>query len=108
MYNAFKESVDNKIIQNKDLLKDYDIKIDSSFNLEAGFYDEFLGYINQGRSGCFRGVDDGKNMIKAIVDDNGFSDENKIRKLLESIIVSLEENKTEINEQVNKDKLNSF
>jgi len=106
LYNQFKESVDNKISENKSLLEDYDIKIDSSFNLDAGFYDEFLGYINKVRSGCFRG--DGKERIKTIVDENGFSDEKCIKKLLENIISSLEENKAEINEQVNTDRLNQF
>ena len=106
LYNKFKESVDNKITENKSLLEDYDIKIDSSFNLDSVFYDEFLGYINKVRSGCFRG--DGKEKIKAIVDENGFGDENSVKKLLENIISSLEENSAEINEQVNKGKLTDF
>ncbi|GMR19508.1 MAG: AAA family ATPase [Gammaproteobacteria bacterium] len=108
LYNYFKKSVDNKISENKSLLKDYDIKIDSSFNLDAGFYDEFLGYIDKTKSGHFRGVGDGKNNIKIIVDENGFSDENSVRKLLERIIISLEDDDAEINEQVNKYKLDRF
>ena len=108
LYNKFKKSVDDKITENKSLLEGYDIKIDSSFNLVPSFYDEFLGFINQGRSGCYRGADEGRNRIKTIVDDNGFSDEDEIRKLLEAIILSLEENSAEISEQVNKDKLTNF
>ena len=108
LYDAFKKSVDEQILQNKDLLEGYDIKIDSSFNLDTGFYDEFLGYINQGKRGCFHGKDEGKNKIKTLIDDNGFSDENNIKKLLESIIASLDENNAGINEQVNKGKLNDF
>lgn len=108
LYNSFKKSVDDKIIQNEDLLKEYDIKIDSSFNLDAGFYHEFLGYINQGRSGCFYGSEKGEDKIKAIVEDNGFSDENKMKTLLKTIINSLEESDTVISKQVNKEKLNAF
>ena len=108
LYNSFKKSVDNKIIQNENLLKDYDIKIDSSFNLDAGFYREFLGYINQNKSGCFRGAEKGEGKIKTIIDDNGFSAENNIKELLKNIISSLEENDAVISGQVNKEKIKDF
>ena len=108
LYNSFKKSVDDKIAQNKDLLEDYDIKIDSSFNLNSGFYSDFLSFINQRKSGCFLGAEKGGNKIKEIIEDSGFSDEDKIKALLTNIIDSLEENNAEISEQVNKDKLNSF
>jgi len=108
LYNSFKESVDDKISQNKGLLKEYDIKIDSSFNLNTGFYADFLGFINQGRSGCFRGSEKGEEKIKAIVDDCGFNDESKIKTLLEVVIDSLEEDSAVISEQVNKEKLSAF
>ena len=108
LYNSFKKSVDDKIAQNKDLLEDYDIKIDSSFNLDVGFYSEFLRYINQGRTGCFYGNEKGEDEIRAIIDDSGFSNENEIKTLLESIINSLEEDNTIISEQVNKKKLKDF
>lgn len=108
LYNSFKQSVDNKITQNKDLLEDYDIKIDSSFNLNPSFYSSFLGFINQRKSGCFLGAEKGENKIKSIVEETGFSDENKIKNLLTNIINSLEENEAEISEQVNDNKLLSF
>jgi hypothetical protein len=108
LYNSFKKSVDNKISENRDLLDDYDIKIDSSFNMGVNFYREFLGYIDKIKSGCFRGVSDGESKIKSIVEDNGFSDTNNIKKLLETIINSLEEDSAVISEQVNKEKINAF
>ena len=108
LYNAFKKSVDNKIRQNADLLEYYNIKIDSSFYLIAQFYREFLEYINQRKRGCFLGAENGESKIKSIIEDNGFSDENKIRILLTNIIDSLEENNAEICDQINKDKLNTF
>lgn len=108
LYNSFKKSVDNKITENKELLDDYDIKIDSSFNMGGGFYREFLGYIDKIKSGCFRGVVDGENKIKSIVEDSGFSNTNNIKTLLESIIDSLEEDNAVISEQVNKERVNSF
>lgn len=108
LYNSFKKSVDNKITENKDLLDDYDIKIDSSFNMGVNFYREFLGYIDKIKSGCFRGVADGESKIKSIVEDSGFSDVNNIRTLLETIIDCLEEGNAVISDQVNKEKLNAF
>jgi len=108
LYDSFKKSVDDKIIQNKSLLKEYDIKIDSSFNLSSGFYREFLTYINQGRRGCFYGTAAGEDKIKAIVESCGFSDEEEIKVLLGSIIASLEESGAVISEQVHKEKLVSF
>ncbi|MDQ6961758.1 MAG: hypothetical protein Q9M28_04405 [Mariprofundaceae bacterium] len=108
LYNAFKRSVDDKITQNKDLLQDYDIKIDSSFNLNTGFYRDFLGHINKGRKGCFYGSDNSEDKIKAIIEDSGFSNEDQIKALLRTIIHTLEENDAIISEQVNKEKLSSF
>lgn len=108
LYNSFKKSVDDKIAQSKDLLEYYDIKIDSSFYLNSNFYSDFLNFINQRKSGCFLGEEKGGNKIKSIVEDSGFSNENKIEILLTNIIDSLEENNAKISEQVNNDKLNSF
>lgn len=108
LYNSFKESVDDKISQNKDLLEDYDIKIDSSFNLTSSFYSDFLGFVNQRKSGCFLGAEKGESKIKSIIEDSGFSDESEIKVLLTTIIGSLEKNESVISEQINKDKLNSF
>lgn len=90
------------------MLEYYDIKIDSSFYLNSNFYSDFLNFINQRKSGCFLGEEKGGNKIKSIVEDSGFSNENKIEILLTNIIDSLEENNTKISEQVNNDKLNSF
>ena len=108
LYNSFKKSVDDKILQNKDLLEGYDIKIDSSFNLNSNFYKDFLNYINQRKSGCFLGSEKGENKIKSIIDETGFSDESKIKALLSTIINCLEESNGEISEQVNIEKLNAF
>jgi len=108
LYSSFKKFVDEKIAQNKDLLEDYDIKIDSSFNLNPSFSKDFLSYINQRKSGCFLGADKGESKIKSLIEENGFSDENKIKGLLIKIISNLEENSAEISDQINNDKLNSF
>lgn len=108
LYDFFKKSVDTKIDQNKNSLQEYDIKIDSSFNLKVEFYRDFLGYIDQGRSGYFRGIEKGEDKIKAIIEDYGFSDESKIKESLETIINSLEESGAVISEQVKNEKLNVF
>lgn len=108
LYNSFKKSVDDKISQNQDLLEEYDIKIDSSFNLNSGFYTEFLEYINQRKSGCFLGAEKGEDKIKSIIDDCGFTDENRMKGLLETVIESLEEDNAVISEQVNKEKMSAF
>lgn len=110
LYANFKKSVDEKIAENKKELGGYDIKIDSSFVLNQNFYDEFLGYINQRRSGCFYGTADGKEKIKTIVDECGFASEDEIRELLNEIIVNLEQEESgiEIADQINPENLNNF
>lgn len=108
VYNNLKVAVDQKIEKNHELLDGYDIKIDSSFNLDVGFYDYFLAYINQGRTGCFYGRAEGMEKIKTIIEESGFDTEDKIRALLGAIITKLEEGGAEISEQVNKGKLIEF
>ena len=108
LYNTFKKSVDYEIQQNEGLLEGYDIKIDSSFLLDTGFCDQFLDYINQNRTGCFYGTEKGTAKINSIVEDNGFSDEEKVRKFLESIIQNLEKDEAIISNQVKNDKLDIF
>ena len=107
-YNSFKKAVDAKILDNKNLLKDYDIKIDASFNLNTKFYNEFLNYINRRRRGYFSGSEDGENKIKEIIEDEGFESEDKISNLLNTIILKLEKNDCLICDQVKEEKISQF
>ena len=114
LYNDFKKSVDGEIFRNKHLLDDYDIKINSSFNLDLLFYDDFLGHINQNKKGTFYGKDEGITNIKNIIKNINFNAESDIETMLNNIITSLEKDQREadnarnrnINEQVHD--LNKF
>ena len=107
-YNSFKQSVDDKISENKDLLGDYDIEIDSSFSMSPTFLDEFIGYINLGKRGHFRGKEEGEENIKNIVRDSDFDKENNIKYFLENIIKNLENGEAEIKDQIKTNKLKNF
>ena len=107
-YNSFKQSVDNEISLNKDLLEGYDIKIISSFDLDSAFFVEFIEYINLGKRGYFRGKEEGEDNIKNIIRDSGFDKESNIKKLLQNIIKKLEINTIEIQDQIITNKLKSF
>ncbi len=108
VYNNLKANVDQTINKNSELLDGYDIKIDSSFNLDVDFHNSFLGYINQSKAGCFYGKEKGVEKIKTIIVESGFDTEDKIKVLLETIIVTLEEGDAEISDQVNEEKLLNF
>ena len=108
LYNSFKKSVDDKILENKDLLKEYDIRVDSSFKLNTNFYNEFLTYINQRKSGYFYGIENGQNNIKSIIDDSNINSEDNIKTILKEFITKLECGEVEISEQINKNKLLDF
>ena len=108
LYDAFKKAVDNKIEQNKGLLQNYDMKIDSSFKLNINFYNDFLNHINQRKSGCFSGIEQGKDKIKSIIEEDGFNNEEEVSKLLKAILNSLEEGGRIISDQINDEKMSNF
>ena len=97
-YNSFKKAVDDQISLNQEMLGDYDIKIDSSFNLELSFCDNFLSTINQNKKGSFYGKDDGRNRLKEIIESCDLNEEASIKNVLESIILYLEKDQRDGNE----------
>lgn len=89
LYNSLKQAVDDKILSNRELLKDYNIKINASFNLTTSFYSDFLKHINQNKRGTFYGKEDGLIKIKSILEDD-INNSSDIEAILINIIDSLE------------------
>lgn len=99
LYNSFKDEVDSQILKNIDLLDDYDIKIDSSFNLKNSFFNDFLKHINQNKKGSFYGKDEGKEKIKNILENSDLNNKDDIKTILENVIKHLETDKREAKEK---------
>jgi ABC-type lipoprotein export system ATPase subunit len=85
-YGNFKKSVDNEINKYRKILADYDINIDANLKIDQGFCNKFLSYINQNKKGTFYGVDEGKNVLKKIVENTNFNKKKDIEKFLNKII----------------------
>ena len=51
------------------MLGDYDVSIDSSFDMKPSFISGFLGYIDKSRRGSFYGVEEGEKRIREIINN---------------------------------------
>lgn len=92
LYEELKKAVDKFIVDNKELLVNYNITLNTSFNL-GNFVDNFFEYINQSMSGSFYGVENGEKQIKGIVENFNFNRKGEIKQFLETIIKYLENDK---------------
>lgn len=77
-YNSVKKSIDAEILKFKGDLNDYDISIDVSVRIQSSFCEEFFRYINQGVKGSFYGSEDGKSVIRSLIDNVGDWREKKV------------------------------
>lgn len=67
-YNEIKKSIDSEIAKCRDQLGEYDISIEAGLRFSPAFYDEFLKFINQGAVGSFRGQEEGREMLRGLVE----------------------------------------
>lgn len=86
IYENFKKSIDNEINKFKNILGDYDINIEANLKIDQRFCDELLGYINKKKKGTFYGIDEGKDVLKKIIEDTNYNIKQNIEKLLNNII----------------------
>ena len=116
IYENFKKSIDNEINKFKNILGDYDINIGANLKIDQIFYDKLLSYINKKKKGTFYGIDEGKDVLKKIIEDTNFNIKQDIEKLLNSIIKFLnfdqrkkfENEKRFIIDQIDEDNLLAF
>lgn len=67
-YDSVKRSIDEEIKMYGADLGDYNISIEASLKFDQQFYETFFGKINQQVKGSFHGVDDGRGVLRKIVD----------------------------------------
>lgn len=86
-YNSVKQTIDNEIHKYQGELNDYNISIDVSMRMQPEFTDEFFRFINQGVKGSFYGTDDGRAVIKGLLDlVNSWKNQKEVFSFLESMV----------------------
>jgi DNA repair exonuclease SbcCD ATPase subunit len=98
-YSIFKNAADERIKQFQNILGEYNISIDVSLKINLSFYDEFLGFIDQGRKGSFYGINEGKLILEKLIKGKDINSEDGIKSLLSEFIEYLENDKREGIEQ---------
>ena len=116
LYNNFKKSIDIEINKYKKNLGDYDINIEANLKIDQKFNDNLLSYINKNKKGTFYGIDEGKNILKKIIENTNFNKKQDMEKFLNKIIEFLnfdqrddfKDNKRYIYDQIDEKKLLEF
>jgi ABC-type lipoprotein export system ATPase subunit len=67
-YDSVKRSIDDEIKMYGADLGDYNISIEASLKFDQQFYDNFFRQINQQVKGSFHGTDDGRAVLRKIID----------------------------------------
>lgn len=103
-YNSIKESIDKELLKYKGELNDYNISIDVSMELRETFIEEFFRYINQGIRGSFYGLEDGKMVVRGLLDNiEDWKDKNNVFDFLAKIVENLDkDNRAEVKEAEKK------
>jgi predicted ATPase len=93
-YNAIKQSIDSEIAKCREHLGEYDISIEAGLRFSPAFFDEFLGFINQGAVGSFRGQEEGRAMLRNLSDSvSDWENEGQVFKAIEAIVEALHADK---------------
>ena len=90
IYQQVKSKLDSKIEENKSLLKDYEIKIGASLGIGNTFPDEFLRFVNQSKSGSFRGKEAGLTLVQELIKESDIQNEDGIEAFCNSFINKLQ------------------
>ena len=88
IYRNVKSTIDFIISENSDLLGQYRINIDASFNIKPKFQSDFLHYVSLNKSGTFYGKENAENQINELVKNVNFDDIDQITSLLNNIVES--------------------
>lgn len=95
-YNAVKHSIDGEIAKCREHLGEYDISIEAGLRFSPSFLDEFLRYINQAAVGSFRGQEEGRAMLRGLIDAvTDWEDEQQVFAALAAIVEALHTDKRE-------------
>jgi ABC-type lipoprotein export system ATPase subunit len=117
IYNYFKKSIDSEIDKHRDHLIDYDINVEANFKIDKEFCTNLLNYINKTKKGTFYGIEDGRNILKDVVENTDFNKEknmeNFLNKMFDFLDYDCRENSKEeaeryLCDQIDEKKLSSF
>lgn len=103
IYRQIKERIDSIIDEHSSLLDSYEIKIDASFGIRNSFSTDFLRFVNQSKSGSFRGSTAGENLVQNVLRDSEIQTEDGILAFCNKFIELLEkegDNDRNISDQV--------
>lgn len=92
IYQQVKSKLDAKITENKSLLNNYEIRIEASLGLKNNFSDGFLRFVNQSRSGSFRGKESGQAIVQEIIRNSDLQTEQGIESFCNSLVEKLNKN----------------
>jgi ABC-type lipoprotein export system ATPase subunit len=95
-YSAVKQSIDTEIAKCREQLGEYDISIEASLRFSPSFFDEFLKFINQAAVGSFRGQEEGRAMVRRLIDSvTDWESEEQVFAALNAIVYALHADRRE-------------
>lgn len=88
LYNNFKSSIDEMVVENKGFFKNLKLEIEAGFKLDESFSYNFLKFINKTKIGFFRGADE--SQIKEFFIEKNLLDIKDVSEIINSIMLVLE------------------
>ncbi|WP_029272943.1 TrlF family AAA-like ATPase [Flavobacterium sp. KJJ] len=105
IYLALKNNVEKIIDDNSDKIKEYNINIDATFEVNS-FMSNFLDYINKSIAGTFYGTNESEKVVKELINSIDINDEESFKEFLEDIQSKFEDNGDKNQPPFNQLKLN--
>lgn len=88
IYKTIKTKIDSIILANGDLLNQYKINIDASFNTKHSFQTKFLNYVSLNKTGTYYGKDNAENQFNKLAEGINWDDYAEVKKFLSEIVKS--------------------
>lgn len=93
-YDEIKTAIDAEIARCRDELGEYAMSVDVSLHLDDGFSDAFFEQINQRAVGTFRGIEDGRDRLREVLEGvSSWKDEVAVFGALDEMVARLHEDK---------------
>ena len=89
IYAQFKSNIDHKLSTEMQEIKEYDISLEASMQV-SNFSDNFLEFIDKGRTGSFKGQIESELLVKELLDHTNPNELEGVLKFLDEISQKLE------------------
>lgn len=100
IYKTVKKKIDLIIADNAELLDQYKINIDASFNLKHNFQTKFLNFVSLNKTGTFYGRDNAEMQLNKLIEGVNWDCYQDVKELLEKVIRSFfNDNRNDNNSQ---------